>query len=184
MPGSSTEQLTKPPEAQASSQQLEGRKEGAVEGGLPGRGSAEEMSPGSSEEGACPTRSWFIIPPSAARELLKSHDLLLLPSWAAKGEMSCMASSFWASVPHWESVLFHFKIQKKLNKTEVPWCRWESSIAHFCLPRKNINQTWSLPGLGYIFSGWLFSLSFEYLEQNTLVLLMTSKILGPLCSKW
>lgn len=70
---------------------------------------------------------------------------------------------------HWESILSHFEIQKKKikqNRGSVMQMR-ESSIAHLCLPRKNINQTWSLPGLGYIFAGWLFSFSFEYLEQNT-----------------
>lgn len=43
----------------------------------------------------------------------------------------------------------------------------ESSIAHFCFPRKNINQICFSPVSGDIFAGWLFSLSFEYLEQNT-----------------
>lgn len=120
MPGSSTEQLTKPPEAQASSQQLEGRK-GRGSGGrkLPGRGgSAEEMSPGSSEGGACPTAPPGSSSPSAARELPKSHDLLLLPHEQQKEKCSVWLVPFGHLCPTGNQ--FYFAVQKKLNKTEVP----------------------------------------------------------------
>ena len=81
MPGSSTEQLTKPPEAQArSSQQVEGRK-GRGNGGRAAweRAVQRRGVQGAQRRGPAQLASWFIIP-IAARELPKSHDLLRLPS--------------------------------------------------------------------------------------------------------
>lgn len=59
----------------------------------------------------------------------------------------------------------------------------ESSLAHFCIPRKNINHTRSFPVFWYSYCRLVFSFSFEYLEQNTPRVVNDFKDTGPLCGK-
>lgn len=107
-----------------------------------------------------------------------------LPVWAAAGAMPCVVCSCWAPASHREWAGFFRNENKHIIRSGSLIQMTESSIAHFCLPRKNINQTRSSP----CFSVHLCRLAFlgsllNSSSRTPLVLLMTSKIPGPLCGK-